>query len=402
MQQRISALASRLTDRQLRDRITAAALRERAATTTLILLLAEFDRRQLYLAEGYSSLFVFCTDALHLSESSAYHRIHAARAAVKWPAIIEHLRTGDITLGALGTLAPHLTDANCQELLEEARHKSKRDVERIVARIRPRPDVPSVIRKLPAIMAAATASRFALPSVRSDLQVAQPDLLSPHTQPGLPSTQPGRASTQRELASTQPDLVSMQPDLSSTQPDLASTQPDVALTQPATVPMSPQALLSHKPAVITALTPERYKIQVTVDREVHDLLREAQDLMRHSVPTGDPAVIVGRALRLLVETLLRNKAAITTRMARPRSVGEGSRTIPSHVRREVWRRDKGQCAFVGPRGHCEGRAFIEYHHVVPYAKGGTASVDNIELRCRAHNSHEAQLAGLARRIRAPA
>jgi hypothetical protein len=124
--------------------------------------------------------------------------------------------------------------------------------------------------------------------------------------------------------------------------------------------------------------------------------------MRHAVPDGDPAVILSRALRLLVDTLLKNKAAITTRMASPRSVSMGSRTIPAHVRRDVWRRDKGQCAFVGPRGRCEARAFIEYHHVVPYARGGAASVDNIELRCRAHNSHEAQLAGLARQAPARA
>ena len=151
-----------------------------------------------------------------------------------------------------------------------------------------------------------------------------------------------------------------------------------------------------KPAIIAALSPERYKIQVTVDRETHDLLRQAQNLMRHSVPNGEPAVVLGRALRLLVDTLLRNKAAITTRMTQPRSATEGTRTIPAHVRREVWRRDKGQCAFIGPRGRCEARAFIEYHHVIPYARGGPARVDNIELRCRAHNSHEARLAGLAR------
>lgn len=360
-QQKTTALVSRLTDRQLRDRVTAAAVRERTATSKLIILLAEFDRRRLYLAEGYSSLFVFCTNALHLSESSAYDRIQAARAARKWPAILEHLRAGFITLGALGTLAPHLTDANCKDLLEEARNKSKRDVERIVARIRPRPDVPSVIRKLPSVIHAATAAGIATPSVRSDLVEAPQERPSTHT------------ST----------------DSTPTQPHLASTQWGGMLAPALQLP-------DHKPAVIAALTPERYKIQVTVDRETYDLLREAQDLMRHSVPNGDPAVILSRALRLLVETLLKNKAAITTRMMRPRSVSHGSRTIPAHVRRDVWRRDKAQCAFVGPRGRCEARAFIEYHHVVPYARGGSASVDNIELRCRAHNTHEAQVAGLPR------
>ncbi|MDQ3171841.1 MAG: HNH endonuclease [Acidobacteriota bacterium] len=353
-------------------------MRERTATAKLIVLLAEFDRRRLYLAEGYSSLFVFCTNALHLSESSAYDRIQAARAARKWPAILEHLRAGVITLGALGTLAPHLTDANCKGLLEEARHKSKRDVERIVARIRPRPDVPSVIRKLPAVPVAMWSATPASQS-HTDPTPMHPDL--PSAQPVLPSGPPVLPSAHAGLTSGQPVPPSGQADA---------------------VPALLAALPPPRPAVIAALTPERYKIQVTVDRETYDLLREAQDLMRHSVPNGDPAMILSRALRSLVDTLLRNKAAITTRMARPRSVAEGSRTIPAHVRREVWRRDKGQCAFVGPRGRCEGHAFIEYHHVIPYARGGTASVDNIELRCRAHNSHEAQLAGLAREEQARA
>lgn len=34
--------------------------------------------------------------------------------------------------------------------------------------------------------------------------------------------------------------------------------------------------------------------------------------------------------------------------------------------------------------------FLEYHHVVPYAVGGKATVENIEMRCRAHNIYEAE------------
>ena len=122
---------------------------ERVATADLITLLAEFDRRQLYLAEGFSSLFRFCTEVLHLSEAAAYNRIQAARAARKWPVIIEQLRDGSVSLGVLGTLSPHLTDANHMALLREARHRGRRAVQLIVARLRPQRDVPSVIRKLP-------------------------------------------------------------------------------------------------------------------------------------------------------------------------------------------------------------------------------------------------------------
>ena len=54
-------------------------------------------------------------------------------------------------------------------------------------------------------------------------------------------------------------------------------------------------------------------------------------------------------------------------------------------------RDDGRCAFVGSRGRCAERGFLEFHHVVPFAAGGVADTQNIELRCRAHNNFEAQL-----------
>jgi hypothetical protein len=61
------------------------------------------------------------------------------------------------------------------------------------------------------------------------------------------------------------------------------------------------------------------------------------------------------------------------------------------VKRKVWLRDLGRCAFVGTGGRrCGERAFVEFHHVRPYAVGGEASVENIQLRCRRHNAHEAR------------
>ena len=56
------------------------------------------DERRLYLAQGYSSLFTYCTQSLRLSEHAAYGRIEAARAARKWPVIVELLTDGSMTL----------------------------------------------------------------------------------------------------------------------------------------------------------------------------------------------------------------------------------------------------------------------------------------------------------------
>jgi hypothetical protein len=69
------------TDRDLLAAVARAAADERHATVELLRLLAELDARRLYLGEGCSSLFSYCTQVLHLSEHAAYHRIEAARAA---------------------------------------------------------------------------------------------------------------------------------------------------------------------------------------------------------------------------------------------------------------------------------------------------------------------------------
>jgi hypothetical protein len=307
---------------------------ERTATAQLIASLAEFDRRRLYLDEGFTSLFDYCRDVLHLSEHSSYARIEAARAARRFPCVVDMLREGSLSLTNLCLLRRHLTETNHVALLQEARHKRKPEVERIVARLQPRPDVASAVRRLPAPRSAEVACET------SSSTLAEPAAGSP---------------------------------------------------QPITF-LSPSV---PKPAIIAPLTPERYKIQVTVDRETHDMLRQAQDLMRHAIPNGDPALIIARALRLLVDDQLKKKAAVTARPGKAREIADGSRVIPAAVRREVWSRDGGRCAFEGSRGRCREYGTLEYHHVVPYAMGGQATADNIELRCRAHNAHEARLAGLA-------
>lgn len=137
------------------------------------------------------------------------------------------------------------------------------------------------------------------------------------------------------------------------------------------------------------LLPESRFKKFTVSRKTHDKLRRAQDLLRHTIPDGDPAIIFDRALTLLLTHLEKTKHAATDRPRAPRSAAAGSRHIPAAVRREVWTRDGAQCAFVGAGGRCAERGFLELHHVVPFAVGGQARVENIQLRCWAHNAYEA-------------
>jgi hypothetical protein len=316
-----------LSDQALLAEVKGLAHQECRATARLIAALTELDTRRLYLGEGYSSLFTYCTQVLHLSEHAAYGRIEAARAARRFPVILDLLSDGSVTLTTVGLLAPHLTPDNYRDALATARHKSKRDVEHLVAGLAPRPAVAASVRKLPD---------------------PKPTVV-PRGQPAL-------------------NIVAA----------------DSVVLLPAYIPPP-----SKRPAVVSPLAPERYKVQFTASRETYDKLRRAQDLLRHTIPDGDPAAIVDRALTLLLSHLEKAKLAATERPRPPRTAAARSRHIPAAVRREAWTRDGGQCAFVGTKGRCTERGFLEFHHVVPFAAGGKAVADNIQLRCRAHNAYEA-------------
>jgi 5-methylcytosine-specific restriction endonuclease McrA len=143
---------------------------------------------------------------------------------------------------------------------------------------------------------------------------------------------------------------------------------------------------------VAALSPDRYRVQVTVGAEAHDDLRCLQDLLRREIPDGDPAAIVARALRLLRMHAEKAKFSATLRPRPGRGTKPGSRAVPAEVERRVWRRDGGQCAFLAQDGRrCTERSYLEFHDVEPHALDGEATVENIALRCRAHNVYEAEL-----------
>jgi hypothetical protein len=326
-------IPSHLTDAQLVAKVTSLARCEREATAHLIAHLVEFDARQLHLGAGFSSLFTYCCEVLGLSEHEAYNRIVAARAAKKFSVILDMLFEGSLNLTAVRLLAPHLTADNHQTLFAAASRKSKREVEELVARHSPRPDVPSSVRKLPA--ARETPAPPAVP--------ASAPALSP--------------------------------------PSASACSPDPALPPPPT----------RRP-LVSPLAPDRYEIRFTASARTCAKLRLAQDLLRHAVPTGDTAEIIDRALTALLEDLARKKFAATNRPRASRGTALGSRDIPAKVMRATWLRDGGRCAFVSKSGRrCNERGFLEFHHVEPHGVGGEPTVENIALRCRAHNAYEADL-----------
>lgn len=246
-----------LSNRELLDATARAAADERQATVELLLLLAELDVRRLFLGEGCSSLFTFCTQVLHLSEHAAYHRIEAARAARQFPAILDPLAEGALTLTTVALLRPHLTRDNHERLLADAHHKTKREVEHYIACLAPRDDVTTVLRKLSSVAPTEAPALMALAETAS--QVGSDTVESPRLTPTM-------------------------------------------ATSPRTT--------------VAPVAADRYVLKVAISADTHAKLRHAQDLLRHAIPKGDTSAILDRALTVLVADLERRRFA---KVRRPRS-----------------------------------------------------------------------------------
>src|SRR3972149_5144292 len=136
-----------ISDDELLRRLSQLLSQSGRVESDLVAHIGEVDERRLYAREAASSMFVYCTEVLHLSEHEAYLRITAARASRKYPTLLAMLEDGRIHLSGIGKLAPHLTDANGEAVLARAAHKSKREMEELVAELAPKPDVPASVRK---------------------------------------------------------------------------------------------------------------------------------------------------------------------------------------------------------------------------------------------------------------
>jgi hypothetical protein len=318
-----------LSDDELLQRLAELLRRSRRVESELVAHIAEVDQRRLYAREASPSMFAYCTEVLNLSESEAYLRIAVARAPREHPMLLAMLSDGRWHLSGIAKLAPHLTVENRDRLLKRAAHKSKRQIEELIAELDPRTEAPAVIRKLPARRAESRPSA----ELRPDAVEA------PTGEPG-----PGRI---QEASAPPPERHTVEP-----------------------------------------LAPARYKVQFTASADLHDKLGRLQDLMRASVPDGDLAKIIEAAV---TEKLERFEAKRFAKTKAPRKGLEetkmvsSSRQIPAAVRRVVYARDKGQCTFVDTLGRrCRARDRLEFHHQRPFGKGGDHSPENIRLLCRAH------------------
>jgi hypothetical protein len=260
-----------IPDDELIRRLHELVAHSRGTEADLVAHIGEVDERKLYARSAFPSMFVYCTQVLHLSEAEAYRRITVARAARKHAVLLEMLRDGRIHMSGMAVLVPVLTPENRDAVLERATHKSKRQIEQLVAELAPKPDVRSLMRKLP-------GPRQTLPlgaAIGGDSGFGR-------TLEFVPGT-----AGAREMATAAPQWQGQ-----------GTIEVDHAYGGVELVPGTvgtPGSTASRR-ATVEPLSPGRYKVQFTASAELHDQLERLAALMRSEVPDGDIAAIIQRAV----------------------------------------------------------------------------------------------------------
>lgn len=343
-----------LSNPELLHELNTLVARDRELTAVLLAHLAEVDERRLYLGAGFPTMHAYCVEELGFSDDAAYNRVRAAQAARRFPQLYRAVAEGVLHVTAVRMIGPHLTVENLESLIAMAAHRSKREILRELVR------------------------RFGVPATPDNRFTFTPVRQADRAHAVVP--EPNRtAAPALELELDAPTTgVAMAPGPNEPMPGLV---PEPNEPVPALVP-KPQ---EEEPR-------EFIRLHVSIDGPTFDKLRYAQDLLSHAVPSSNLSAVIDRALDLLIANLEKKKYGLTTRPRTPRKRPLAKRQIPNHVRRAVRLRDGGQCTFIGPKGRCGTRRFLEFDHILPVAHGGASTVDNLRQRCRRHNGYEAELA----------
>jgi hypothetical protein len=327
------------TARDLSDRLALLLHRERGALGDFLVALADFDRRQAWRALGYPSLFVYLNRHLELSTGAAHYRAVAARLVQRHPAVLEALREGKLCFTVIVELSKVLTPENEAEVLPRFFHRSKMEAKAVTAELRPQP--------VPERVVVTTFPAPALARVAAVLPAAEKHRVE--------ALHPGEV----ELAAPAP------------LPPAAPLRP--AAATPAAVP--PQAPRSE----VVPLTADLRRLHLTVPKRLLDKLDAARDALSHVMPGAS------------IEGILEMGRGLTDRPAKPRPCKRGH--VPARVRAAVWKRDQGRCQWKLASGAtCGSTCRVELDHIVPEARGGPSTEDNLRCLCERHNKEAARQA----------
>lgn len=161
--------------------------------------------------------------------------------------------------------------------------------------------------------------------------------------------------------------------------------------------MAEKILLSHSshPEVpkgerVRAVTDSLSELRLTLDKETMENLDRLREIWSHKIPGASLAELVKAMAAYCRQKLDPDLKAVEPEKSSPTPAPEG-RYIPAQLKRAVWKRDKGCCTYEDPKTgrRCGSRHRLELDHRIPFARGGKSTLENLRLRCRAHNQWHA-------------
>jgi hypothetical protein len=422
-----STAPTELSDAELLTATRGLVGRSNQLMASLLAHLGEVEARGIHRTRACASLYAYCIFELRFSEDEAFRRVTAARLVRRFPELLDAVASGELHLTGLLMLGPLLTAGNLVEVLARAKHRTKKELARLVRMLDPLPQVPPRIEPLgPASSRpapeAATWSQFmrALNPVRE---------LQPGARPRDWTESPACGWVERAegapFANDGSGAALLNQDADATQTDSAPARSNADAMPPEPEPTPP-----------ARLEPQRYKVQFEASEEYVELVEKAKALLSQTAPRVDLGELHLRAMLALVTELERKKYATTDRprqrvahrartqpatpsVAEPAAHGQlaggdaaqsrhdpeprsqlehgpecprqRGRQVPAALRRAVFERDAGRCTYRSDSGErCRETAHLELHHLVPFARGGEHRLDNLALRCRAHNALAAE------------
>jgi len=175
-----------LSDEELVSRIASLCLEGRRLVACLIVCLIEIEDRALDKKSACSSMWTFCTERLKMSEGETSRRLNAAKLVRRFPSVLGRLERGDIHLSALRQLGPYLKEENVNALLDEAKGKTRPQLEEMIALRFPRPNAPTVEIPIAATMTTtATAGAPPAPPPAPPPALASPARIEPLSATGV-------------------------------------------------------------------------------------------------------------------------------------------------------------------------------------------------------------------------
>jgi 5-methylcytosine-specific restriction endonuclease McrA len=387
-----------LSDKKLLSALRDLVKKEKQTTLTILLHLAEVDRRELYLGYGFSSLYDYCVGALNYSRSAAGRRISTARCIRRYPEIYDLLDSDEVSSSTIGLVAPILDDENHDLLLREIRGKSRRQVETIVAAYKP----------AIAFRDRVTPVRVAVLDVGQNAKNSRNSLIF-NSRRG--SNSPGGSAGATTGFASNPTAKWAAAELTASAAATSGSASGSAARRAATHAVgaagSPQQERSSVATTLPARRTERgFLVQFLASGKLMAKLDEVKSLLSNKLPAGTfeevfEAVIDefldrhGPAKRQQRREKRKNRS-LKPQTASPKTIKNAAPTkqtrhILAAIRDKVYLRDDGRCTYVGKNGErCRSTRNLQIDHIKPFARGGSNKPPNLRLLCGKHNRLEAK------------